>query len=62
MGRWLPWAGRCSFSLFFFCGMVVGYSFECFVLSVFSESSCWEPLVRRFLSGWGLAFVVCCVV
>lgn len=29
--RWLPWAGWCSFSLFFFCGMVVGYSFECFV-------------------------------
>ena len=37
--------------------MVVGCSFECFVLSVFLESSYLGAPGLAFLLGWGLAFV-----
>lgn len=46
--RWLPWAGWCSFSLFFFCGMVVGHLFWCFCFIHFWRVVVWEPLVWRF--------------
>lgn len=54
--------GGAPFLCFSFVVWWLGTLFECFVLSVFSESSCWEPLVWRFCQAGGSRLWVGCVV